>query len=124
MNMLRIRLQKFIYFFVQRKPKVPLNPVVTPAPTPNLNAGDHAIQIGHVAGDVYLSKKMPEPNKVEVAEAVRLHLSLPTHERRSVVKWMQKEFDTGMIKDLDRAKLGLALRYIRVVHKRVNSKAM
>ena len=108
-------LQKMMEFF---------SPISTSAPVKELNAGDHAVQIGHVAGDVYLTQKPLEPNPVDLKEAIRLHMSLPINERKSVVKWMQKEFDTGMIKDLDRANLGLALRYIRVVHKRVNSKAV
>lgn len=122
--MLRIKLQKIISFFAQSNPKEPVSPVVTSASPQNLTAGDHAVQIAHVVGDVYLSKKVIKPSKAEVAEAVRLHLSLPPTERLAVVKWMQKQFETGMIKDLDSANLGLALRYIRVVHKRVNSKAV
>lgn len=90
-------------------------------PSAKLHAGDHAVQIGHVNGDVYLVSKTERPQQCDVVEAIRLHMSLPDKERKSVVKWMQKEFDTGLIKDLDRAKLGLALRYIRVVHRRVNS---
>lgn len=107
-------LQKMIQFF---------SPISTSAPVKELHAGDHAVQIGHVTGDVYLTKKPLTPDPIDLKEAIRLHMSLPMNERKSVVKWMQKEFDTGLIKDLDRSKLGLALRYIRAVHKRVNSKA-
>lgn len=88
-----------------------------------MRAGNHAVQIGQVMGDVYFTQKVNAPSEVDLKETIRLHMSLQANERKSVVKWMQKQFGTGLIKDLDRASLGLALRYIRVVHKRVNSKA-
>lgn len=105
-------LQKLIGFFMPASPS---------ATSKEQNAGDHAVQIGHVVGDVYLTKKAHVPDRAEVAEAVRLHLSLPDSERNSVVKWMRKNFETGLIKELNRADFGLALRYIRKVHERVNA---
>jgi hypothetical protein len=89
-----------------------------------MRAGNHAVQIGQVMGDVYFTHKVNAPSEEDLRETIRLHMSLQAYERKSVVKWMQKQFGTGLIKDLDRANLGLALRYIRVVHKRVNSKAV
>lgn len=121
MNILRTRLQKIISFFEVRKAKEPLNPVAASVSPRNLEAGDHAVQIGHVVGDVYLTKKVQAPDRAEVAGAVRLHLSLPDAERNSIIKWMRKNFETGLIKDLNRADFGLALRYIRKVHQRVNA---
>jgi hypothetical protein len=87
-----------------------------------MRAGNHAIQISQVIGDVYFTQKVNAPSDEDLKEAIRLHMSLRPNDRKSVVKWMQKQFGTGLIKDLDRANLGLALRYIRVVHKRVNSR--
>lgn len=90
----------------------------------HLRAGNHAIQIGQVMGDVYFTQKVNAPSDEDLKETIRLHMSLQPNDRKSVVKWMQNQFGTGLIKDLDRASLGLALRYIRAVHKRVNSKAV
>ena len=108
-------LQKMVQLFT---------PISTSAPAKELNAGDNAVQIGKVTGDVYFTKKVNAPSEEDLKEAIRLHMSLQPNERKSVVKWMQNQFGTGLIKDLDRANLGLALRYIRAVHKRVNSKAV
>ncbi len=90
----------------------------------HMRAGDHAVQIGQITGDVYFTQKVNSPSEEDLKETIRLHMSLEPNERKSVVKWMQNQFGTGLIKDLDRANLGLALRYIRAVHKRVNSKAV
>ena len=88
----------------------------------NLHAGDHAVQIGHLTGDVYLVKQEVRPDPKALAETIGLHMSLPNKERRSVVKWLRDNFSVGLIKDLNRADFGLAQRYIRVVHERVNAR--
>ena len=92
------------------------------AHTTHMHAGDHAVQIANLTGDVYLVKKEARPDPRELAETIKLHMSLPDKERNSVVQWMREKFKIGLIKDLSRADFGLAQRYIRVVHDRVNSK--
>ena len=89
---------------------------------PDLKARDHAIQIGQINGNVYLAKKELKPLAKHVAEAIKLHQTLTKDEIVSVNKWMRAEFNTAMLKELNKADLGRALLYIRKVHERTNSR--
>lgn len=85
------------------------------------NSGSKAIQVGKVHGNLTIvqvshqaAKPVNIPSKIEQGQVLELLKSVPDH-RISVLNFMQREFGTKMVIQLQSEQLYRVKRYIEVI---------